>query len=140
MEFVLLRPLLHRRALQISLTSLNLPRQVPLPELMEGEVIPTLRAELSADRAVSELELNFDGKEGTLEGAFKSNGTRYNFWAFFPDGTVEGQRGFSLSQNGLLPSTIEPFMIDEKRFDAASVAFWITKRLEAQKSPLSKGG
>jgi hypothetical protein len=35
------------------------------------------------------------------------------------------------------PSTVEPFIIDEKRIDPTVVVFWVTKRLMAQKSNLA---
>ena len=67
-----------------------------------------------------------------------NQGTPYNFWAYFPDGSITGQRGWSMSSHGYPPSTVEPFIIDEKRIDHTVVIFWVTKRLMAQKSNLAK--
>jgi hypothetical protein len=44
-----------------------------------------------------------------------------------------GSRGFSLTSHGSPPSTIEPFLIDEKKFNGDLIVLWITKRLFAQK-------
>lgn len=43
-----------------------------------------------------------------------------------------GARGFSLSSYGSEVSTVEPFLVDEKRITAKLVIFWIEKRLAAQ--------
>lgn len=43
-----------------------------------------------------------------------------------------GPKGFSLSSYGLEASTVEPFLIDEKKITAKHVVFWVEKRLTAQ--------
>ncbi|KAL3850498.1 hypothetical protein ACJIZ3_012380 [Penstemon smallii] len=100
-----------------------------LPELMEEDVIPSLKATLEAQQDLSELELSF--KENTLEGSFLKNDIPYTFWAFFPDG-INGPKGFSLSSYGSGVSTVEPFLVDEKKPTAKHVVFWVEKRLAAQ--------
>lgn len=44
-----------------------------------------------------------------------------------------GARGFSLTSCGNPPSTVEPFIIDERKITPDLVIFWVTKRLFAQK-------
>ena len=44
----------------------------------------------------------------------------------------EGPKGFSLSSYGSEASTVEPFLIDEKKITAKHVVFWVEKRLAAQ--------
>ncbi|KAF3783849.1 hypothetical protein EJ110_NYTH31606 [Nymphaea thermarum] len=102
----------------------------PLPELMAEEVIPPLRAILQADKELSDLELSFHDNQ--LEGSFVKNGVPYTFWAFFPSGGLIGLKGFSLSSYGSGPSTVEPFLVDEKKITAKHVIFWVEKRLAAQ--------
>ncbi|OAY66064.1 hypothetical protein ACMD2_22985 [Ananas comosus] len=101
-----------------------------LPELMEEEVIPALRSTLEAQEDVSQVELSF--QDNRLEGSFLKNNIPYCFWAFFPNGVLTGPKGFSLSSYGSVPSTVEPFLIDEKRITARHVVFWVEKRLAAQ--------
>ncbi|XXG53310.1 hypothetical protein AAC387_Pa03g1421 [Persea americana] len=102
----------------------------PLPQMMEEDVIPSLTTILEAQKDLSQIELSY--KDNTLEGSFQRNGITYCFWAFFPNGVLTGPKGFSLSSYGSGPSTIEPFLIDEKKITGKHVVFWVEKRLAAQ--------
>ncbi|XP_058114727.1 uncharacterized protein LOC131257834 [Magnolia sinica] len=101
-----------------------------LPQLMEEEVIPSLRSTLEAQEDLLQIELSF--QDNRLEGSFIKNGIPYYFWAFFPDGLLTGPKGFALSSHGSEASTVEPFLIDEKKITAKHVVFWVEKRLAAQ--------
>ncbi|KAL0436646.1 UNVERIFIED_CONTAM: hypothetical protein Sradi_0372500 [Sesamum radiatum] len=100
-----------------------------LPQLMEEDVIPVLKETLEAQQDISQLQLSFN--ENKLEGSFLKKGSPYTFWAFFPDG-INGPKGFSLSSYGSEVSTVEPFLVDEKKPTAKHVVFWVEKRLAAQ--------
>ncbi|KAL8143798.1 hypothetical protein V2J09_016830 [Rumex salicifolius] len=102
----------------------------PLPELMAEDVIPALKSILEPQEDISELELSFENN--TLEGSFVQRGIPYSFWAFFPDGVLTGAKGFSLSSYGSEVSTVEPFLVDEKKITSKHVVFWVEKRLAAQ--------
>ncbi|XP_077214591.1 DUF2996 family protein [Tasmannia lanceolata] len=102
----------------------------PLPELMEEDVIPSLKAILERQHDLSQIQLSF--QDNTLEGSFVKKGISYCFWAFFPDGVVTGSKGFAVSSYGQGPSTVEPFLIDEKKITSRHVVFWVEKRLAAQ--------
>ncbi|KAM3683514.1 hypothetical protein ACB098_12G153200 [Castanea mollissima] len=102
----------------------------PLPQLMEEDVIPSLKAILEAQPDLSEIELSF--QDNRLEGSFLKNDNPYSFWAFFPDGVLTGPKGFSLSSYGSGASTVEPFLVDEKKITGKHVVFWVEKRLAAQ--------
>ncbi|KAL8531368.1 hypothetical protein ACS0TY_008108 [Phlomoides rotata] len=106
------------------------PAAKPLPELMNDEVIPSLKATLEPQQDILDLELSFS--ENKLEGSFVKKGIPYSFWAFFPDGTISGPKGFSISSYGSGVSTVEPFLVDEKKITAKHVVFWVEKRLAAQ--------
>ncbi|XP_073157305.1 uncharacterized protein [Henckelia pumila] len=101
-----------------------------LPELMEEDVIPSLKKTLEAQQDITQLDLSFD--DNKLEGSFSKKGNPYSFWAFFPDGTINGPKGFSISSYGNGVSTVEPFLVDEKKPTAKHVVFWVEKRLAAQ--------
>ncbi|GMH19372.1 hypothetical protein Nepgr_021213 [Nepenthes gracilis] len=66
-----------------------------------------------------------------LESSFLKKGNPYAFWAFFPSGVLTGPKGFSISY-GSGVSTVEPFLIDEKKITAKHVVFWVEKQLAAQ--------
>ncbi|KAF9588391.1 hypothetical protein IFM89_009406 [Coptis chinensis] len=116
------------------------PAKVPaktLTQLMEEDVIPSLSTTFEAQNDLSEIELSFG--DNRLEGSFVKNATRYSFWVFFPDGVLTGRlfsyvgpKGFSLSSYGSEVSTVEPFLIDEKKITGKHVVFWVEKRLAAQ--------
>ncbi|KAE8695322.1 HhH-GPD base excision DNA repair family protein [Hibiscus syriacus] len=101
-----------------------------LPELMMEDVIPSLKTILETQDDISEIELTF--QDNKLEGSFVKEGCPYSFWAFFPDGVLTGPKGFSLSSYGSVASTVEPFLVDEKKITARHVVFWVEKRLAAQ--------
>ncbi|XP_056171665.1 uncharacterized protein LOC115676140 isoform X2 [Syzygium oleosum] len=102
----------------------------PLPQLMEEEVIPPLLEILQSQDDLSEIELSF--QDNRLDGSFLKEGNRYSFWAFFPTGDLTGPKGFALSSYGSEASTVEPFLVDEKRVTGKLVVFWVEKRLAAQ--------
>ncbi|GMI66316.1 hypothetical protein HRI_000300800 [Hibiscus trionum] len=102
----------------------------PLPELMVEDVIPSLKTILGTQDDISEIELTF--QDNKLEGSFLKEGCPYWFWAFFPDGVLTGPKGFSLCSYGSGASTVEPFLVDEKKITARHVVFWVEKRLAAQ--------
>lgn len=87
-----------------------------LPELMEEDVIPSLKAILEAQADVSDIELSFQDdrvsfsdlnscslinswslsslnldSKWQLDGSFLKNGVPYSFWAFFPNGLTGTQ-------------------------------------------------
>lgn len=102
----------------------------PLPQMMEEDVIPSLKSILEAQQDLTDIQLSF--QDNRLEGSFVKKGNPYSFWAFFPNGVLTGPKGFSLSSYGWGASTVEPFLIDEKKITAKHVVFWVKKRLAAQ--------
>eukprot|EP00270_Netrium_digitus_P002190 TRINITY_DN1242_c0_g1_i2.p1 TRINITY_DN1242_c0_g1~~TRINITY_DN1242_c0_g1_i2.p1 ORF type:complete len:375 (-),score=101.38 TRINITY_DN1242_c0_g1_i2:356-1456(-) len=98
---------------------------------MEEDIIPQLSAALSKEEGLSALELSFGDNQ--LRGQFVKGGTPHTFWAYFPDGKLDGAKGFSLAAHGAVPSTVEPFLIDERKVTPELLVFWVVKRLYAQK-------
>ncbi|KAK7389856.1 hypothetical protein VNO78_25152 [Psophocarpus tetragonolobus] len=102
-----------------------------LPQMMEEDVIPSLKAIFEAQEDFSNIELVFKDNN-KLEGSFLKKGNPYSFWAFFPSGNLTGPKGFSLSSYNTGASTVEPFLVDEKKITAKHIIFWVEKRLAAQ--------
>jgi hypothetical protein len=55
------------------------------------------------------------------------------FNIYFPDEDISGQKAFSSSTYGNVPSTLESFMIDEKRVNLELLVMYTIQRLNAQK-------
>ncbi|MBA0784387.1 hypothetical protein Gotri_006881 [Gossypium trilobum] len=94
------------------------PAAKSLPELMWEDVIPPLKTILESQHHLSQIQLSF--QDNKLEGSFLKNGWPYSFWAFFPNGELTG---FSLCSYGWGASTVEPFLVDEKKITAKHVVF-----------------
>ncbi|XP_058743914.1 uncharacterized protein LOC131616567 [Vicia villosa] len=101
----------------------------PLPQMMEEDVIPSLKTILESNKDLSDIELVF--QDNKLEGSFRKKDNPYSFWAFFPTG-ITGPKGFSLSSYNSGASTVEPFLVDEKKITSKLIVFWVEKRLAAQ--------
>ncbi|KAG7578682.1 hypothetical protein ISN45_Aa03g028560 [Arabidopsis thaliana x Arabidopsis arenosa] len=102
----------------------------PLRQMMEEDVIPPLKVILESQDDISEIDLSY--QDDKLEGFFLKKSIPYSFWAFFPTGNLTGAKGFSISSHGSGPSTVEPFLVDERKPTANHVVFWVEKRLAAQ--------
>lgn len=102
----------------------------PLLETMVEDVIPRLTTFFEKEKGVSNVDIEF--ADNQLQGSFIKNQVLYNFWAYFPDGKLEGSRGFSLTSHGSPPSTVEPFLIDERKITGEAVVQGIIERFFAQ--------
>ena len=83
----------------------------PIEAEMAEDIIPMLRTRLEVAGATG---LTLAYKDGALAGAYTNGSIPVNFWAYFPEGKLSGQRGFAVATHGQAPSTLEPFIIDEK--------------------------
>lgn len=100
----------------------------PFAEFIQQDYLPALEKALSAQK-VSDLQLNFADDQVTGQWL---NGTR-QFTVYFPEGDIKKQRAFSWSNIGSNPSTIEPFLIDERKITLDLLVFGVIQRLNAQK-------
>lgn len=99
----------------------------PFAQQIEEDLIPATRAALQK-RKVKDLDVTLDGK--TLKGSF-DNGRR-RFSILFAEEDIKGRKFFSCSNDDAPPSTVESFMIDERKIDLDLVVFYILQRLYAQ--------
>ncbi|MGB7522351.1 MAG: DUF2996 domain-containing protein, partial [Spirulinaceae cyanobacterium] len=63
----------------------------------------------------------------------KWQGGKRQFNLYFLDEDIKGQKGFSCASNGASPSTIESFMIDERRVNLPLLVMYTVQRLNGQK-------
>lgn len=114
----------------------------PFTEFIEQHFIPALKEAL-AKKGISDLDLSFKKDQLPIAGLstneqywqVKGNleaGTR-QFNLYFFDEDINGKKGFAYAVNGLKPSTLESFMIDEKKAPLDLLLLYTMQRLNAQK-------
>jgi len=92
----------------------------PFAEFIQQDYLPALEKALAAKN----ISDNITGEW--------LNGTR-QFTVYFPEGDIKKQRAFSWSNIGRNPSTIEPFLGDERKITLDLLVFGVIQRLNAQK-------
>ncbi|AFY56053.1 Protein of unknown function (DUF2996) [Rivularia sp. PCC 7116] len=113
----------------------------PFEEFMRQHYVPALTKAI-ADEGVEDLHLDFTkqklpipgyetaGECWQVLGSF-GNGTR-QFNVYFPDEDIKGKKAFSCNE-GKSPSTLESFLIDERRITLDLMVFGVIMRLNGQK-------
>ena len=114
----------------------------PFSEFIQEHYLPALK-EAMAKEGIENVDLSFVEQKVPIEGANSNepcwqvvgkwqNGNR-QFNIYFPDGDIKGQKAFSYATYGNNPSTIESFMIDERRVNLELLVMYTLQRLNAQK-------
>ena len=114
----------------------------PFSEFIREHYLPSLK-EAMADEGIEEVELTFVEQGVPIKGANQNepcwqvvgkwqNGD-LQFNLYFPEADIKGQKAFSYSTYGNAPSTIESFMIDERRVNLELLVMYTIQRLNAQK-------
>ncbi|HEY9770312.1 MAG TPA: DUF2996 domain-containing protein [Coleofasciculaceae cyanobacterium] len=114
----------------------------PFSEFIQEHYLPALK-EAMAGEGIEEVDLTFVEQGVPIKGANSNepcwqvvgkwqNGDRA-FNLYFPDEDISGQKAFSYSTYGINPSTIESFMIDERRVNLELLVMYTVQRLNAQK-------
>lgn len=114
----------------------------PFAEFIHQDYLPALQKALAAE-GVSDLEvtlveqklpiagLNSSEESWQVVGKFKNGQRQFN--VYFPKKDIKGQRAFSCADNGTKATTLEPFLIDERRITLDLLVFGVVQRLNAQK-------
>ena len=114
----------------------------PFTEFMEQHFTPALEDALTSE-GIDDLKLQFTKQSLPIKGANPSeqcwqvignwqNGKR-QFNLYFLDEDITGQKAFSYATDGNQPSTIESFMIDERRVTLDLMVMYTIQRLNGQK-------
>ena len=114
----------------------------PFTEFIEEHFNPALKSAL-ADKGVTNLTLNFqkvpipvmgraDSKEYWQVVGNWQNGQR-QFNIYFLDENIKGKKAFSCATNEQKPSTLESFMIDERKVTLDLMVLYTLQRLNGQK-------
>ena len=114
----------------------------PFPEFIQEHFLPSLQTELNK-AGLPNVQLSFEDKKpislaktkldtscAQVVGRFP-NGQQFNI--YFLDGDITGKKAFSYSRGGELPSTLESFMIDERKVTLDILTLYTLQRLNGQK-------
>ncbi len=117
----------------------------PFAEFIQQHYIPELEAGFS-EQGISSLNLTFAKQPIPIAGYAKApecwqvagrwlvEGNQLRaFNIYFFDEDIKGKKGFSCSESGDRPSTLESFLIDERRVDLSLLVDRTLQRLNAQK-------
>ncbi|MEH2412927.1 DUF2996 domain-containing protein [Nostoc sp.] len=114
----------------------------PFVEFIEQDYLPALQKAI-AQKGVQDLHVSFakqkvpiTGFESAEEcwqiiGSWSEIGLR-QFNLYFPEEDIQGKKGFSCNE-GKKPSTLESFLIDERRITLDLLVFGLVQRLDGQK-------
>jgi len=112
----------------------------PFADFMHQDYLPALRSALE-ERGIDDLELKFEKQRVPLLGpgnecwqtigSWDDGARRFNI--YFPKADIKGPRAFSCAANGTQTSTIEPFLMDERRISLGLLVYGAIQRLNAQK-------
>jgi hypothetical protein len=114
----------------------------PFTEFIEQDFTPALEDALTSE-GIDDVKLQFTKQSLPIKGANPSeqcwqvignwqNGKR-QFNLYFIDEDITGQKAFSYATDGNQPSTIESFMIDERRVTLDLMVMYTIQRLNGQK-------
>lgn len=112
----------------------------PFLEFMEEHFVPALKEALD-EQGLKNVELAFKKDKISVVGydsspeCWQVKGSLDNrqFSVYFLDEDISGQKAFSCSTDGKKPSTLESFMIDERRVNLGLMILFLLKRLNGQK-------
>jgi hypothetical protein len=114
----------------------------PFVEFIEQDYLPALQKAI-AQQGVQDLQVSFakqkvpiTGFESAEEcwqiiGSWKETGQR-QFNLYFPEEDIQGKKGFSCNE-GKKPSTLESFLIDERKITLDLLVYGLVQRLGGQK-------
>ncbi|HEY9794119.1 MAG TPA: DUF2996 domain-containing protein [Leptolyngbyaceae cyanobacterium] len=114
----------------------------PFTEFIEQDYLPALKSAF-AKQGIEDVEVIFtkdkiqiSGLSQTDEcwqvaGSWKNGQRQFNI--YFPGEDINKQKAFSWATNGAKPSTLESFMIDERKVTLDLIVFYTMQRLNAQK-------
>lgn len=114
----------------------------PFEEFMTQDFTPALKKAFMKE-GVEDIDLTFKKDKLAMAGSSVSeqcwqvkgnwqNGQR-QFNLYFIDENINGKKAFSYSVDGVLPSTIESFMIDERKVTLDLLIRYTIQRLNGQK-------
>ncbi len=113
----------------------------PFVEFMQQDYLPALQKAITSE-GVKDLQLSFAKQKLPIAGLASSEecwqvigswqGGQRQFNVYFPDEDIQGKKGFSCNE-GRRPSTLESFLIDERKITLDMLVSRLVYRLNGQK-------
>lgn len=100
----------------------------PFEDFIRQDFLPALEKAFAA-RQFQDLELVFANNQ--VMGKWDDG--QKQFTVYFPDANIQGRKAFSDSSDGIPASTIESFLIDERKVTLDLLVFGVIQRINAQK-------
>ncbi len=100
----------------------------PFADFIPQDYLPALEKAFGA-QDIADLKLSFANNQ--VSGQWLSG--QRQFTVYFPEGDINAQRAFSCSIGNVKPSTIEPFLGDERKITLDLLVFGVMQRINAQK-------
>jgi Protein of unknown function (DUF2996) len=114
----------------------------PFGEFIQQDFLPELKTRL-AKQGVRDLDLSFEKQKIPVIGyanapeCWQVIGSWQDGWrqfrVYFTEENINGTRAFSYAENDGKPSTIEPFLCDERKITLELLLFGVVQRLNGQK-------
>jgi hypothetical protein len=114
------------------------PEEKPFTELMENDFLPAAQQALN-NAGLTGVELRFEKCPFPITGesCWQVIGSwlesKRQFWIGFSAEDLNEAKFFTLAANGAQPSTLESFMIDERKVSLDLLVLYILQRLNGQK-------
>jgi len=102
--------------------------ELPFEEFITTHYLPALTKAFNK-QGIEDLHLEFDNSQ--VRGKW-AQGLR-QFTVYFSKSDINAQKAFSYADSGQSPSTIEPFLIDERKAPLDLLVFGVIQRLNVQK-------
>jgi len=120
------------------------PEDKPFADFIQQDYLPALQTGLTqqgltgVDLQLEKRAVNIVGLTQVPEcwqvvGRWRSQNQPREFNIYFFQESIQGQKGFSQSETGKLPSTLESFLIDERKVDLNLLVQGTLRRLNGQK-------
>jgi hypothetical protein len=114
----------------------------PFAEFIQQDYLPAVKKALAA-QGVSDVDLTFAKQKipiagytqdecWQIVGRWQKNKVNRQFNIYFPEENIQGKRAFSCNE-GSHPSTLEAFLIDERKVTLDLMIYGLVQRLNGQK-------
>jgi Protein of unknown function (DUF2996) len=114
----------------------------PFADFIQQDYLPALQQALT-EQGLTDINIALERTKIAVKGFETApecsqvigswNGGERQFNMYFFDESLQGQRGISVVDRGTKPSTIESFLIDERKITLDLLVFGLVRRLNSQK-------